>query len=106
MSYMQRLKAFFRRKFKPTIKGIGQKMSGHRIINSISDLDEILAELDIAVTVSDEELRRMFTTFSMKYPFKVPKTLTQMSTMKHNLIFMNASQLRPILQITNHQISM
>ena len=47
--------------------------SDHRIINSMGELDQILVEMDSAQAVSDDELRRVFQTFSMEFPLNVPK---------------------------------
>jgi len=44
-----------------------------RLVTSLSDLDDILLELDAAAAVSDDELRRVFTTFSMEFPLDLPK---------------------------------
>lgn len=43
----------------------------NRIVSTIEELDDILLELDAAAKVSDDELRRCFTTFSMEYPVNV-----------------------------------
>ena len=39
-----------------------------RILNTVEDLDTVLLELDSAAEASDDELRRVFKTFSMEYP--------------------------------------
>jgi SAM-dependent methyltransferase len=46
--------------------------AGPRAISSLSELDEILVELEAAAAISDDELRRVFTTFRMKFPIDVP----------------------------------
>lgn len=43
-----------------------------RIVRSLKELDIILKELDAAAAVSDDTLRRAFTTFSMEYPLGLP----------------------------------
>ncbi len=47
--------------------------SNFRYVSSLSELDEILQELDAAAAISDDELRRVFTTFAMKFPLDLPK---------------------------------
>lgn len=43
----------------------------NRIVSTVEELDDILLELDAAAKISDDELRRCFTTFSMEYPVNV-----------------------------------
>lgn len=44
----------------------------HVIINTLSELDVMLKKLDEAAAVSDDELRRVFRTFSMEFPLDLP----------------------------------
>lgn len=44
-----------------------------RMISSMRELDEILLEIDAAAAISSDEMRRVFTTFSMKFPLDLPK---------------------------------
>jgi 2-polyprenyl-3-methyl-5-hydroxy-6-metoxy-1,4-benzoquinol methylase len=44
-----------------------------RIITTLDDLDEALAECDRAARVSDDELRRVFQTFRLELPVRLPK---------------------------------
>ena len=44
-----------------------------RLVSSLSALDEILLELDAAAAISDDELRRVFTTFAMEFAHDLPK---------------------------------
>lgn len=44
-----------------------------RLVSSLSALDEILLELDAAAAISDDELRRIFTTFAMEFSLDLPK---------------------------------
>jgi len=39
----------------------------------LSELDDILGELDTAAAISDDEFRRVFTTFAMIFPLDLPK---------------------------------
>lgn len=43
-----------------------------RLVSSLDELDTILKELDAAAAISDDELRRSFTTFAMKFPLDIP----------------------------------
>lgn len=43
-----------------------------RVIETLAELDEILERLDEAAAISDDELRKGFTTFSMRFPLKLP----------------------------------
>jgi len=45
---------------------------GPRVIETLAELDEILEQLDEAAAISDDELRKGFTTFSMRFPLKLP----------------------------------
>jgi SAM-dependent methyltransferase len=46
--------------------------NGIRVVTSLSELDQIMQELDDAAAISDDELRRVFTTFKMEFPFDLP----------------------------------
>jgi protein-L-isoaspartate O-methyltransferase len=46
--------------------------SGIRVVSSLSELDQIMQELDAAAAISDGELRRVFTTFAMEFPVDLP----------------------------------
>ena len=48
------------------------KLAGRRSVASLEELDEILVELEDAAKVSDDELRRVFTTFAMEFPGDPP----------------------------------
>lgn len=50
-----------------------RRLTTTRILNSVEELDELLLELDEAAKISDDELRRRFTTFSMEYPANTEK---------------------------------
>lgn len=43
-----------------------------RVIKSLEQLDDILKEVDAAGKISDDELRRVFTTFRMEFPLQLP----------------------------------
>ena len=44
-----------------------------RILSTVEELDSILRELDSVAETSDDELRRLFMTFSMEYPVNAEK---------------------------------
>ena len=71
MSLREHVKRLFSTSFGRKHSGAREPMNGHRTVTSTSELDEILLELDAAAEVSDDELRRCFTTFSMEYPFQL-----------------------------------
>ncbi len=45
---------------------------GMRVIRTIDELDAMLVQLDAAAAISDDELRRVFTTFRMEFPLELP----------------------------------
>ena len=43
-----------------------------QVISTMNDLDAKLAECDVASKISDDELRRVFTTFQMDFSTQLP----------------------------------
>jgi 2-polyprenyl-3-methyl-5-hydroxy-6-metoxy-1,4-benzoquinol methylase len=46
--------------------------AGPAVIETLADLDAALRKLDAAAAISDDELRRAFETFSMRFPLDLP----------------------------------
>ena len=63
-----------------------------RILSTVEELDSILRELDSVAETSDDELRRLFMTFSMEYPVNAKKTLIRTNIRLRNPRFTSAYQ--------------
>ena len=57
----------------PLVESPAKSGGDFRHVSSLRELDEILLELDAAAAISDDELRRVFTTFAMKFPLDLPE---------------------------------
>jgi len=56
----------------PASERIRKNHKGCRVVHNLKELDHILKELDEAAAISDDELRRVFKTFRMEFPFSLP----------------------------------
>lgn len=61
-----------RRFFPAEETPVAAEPSKMRCVKSLGELDAILKELDAALAVSDDELRRVFKTFHMEFPLELP----------------------------------
>ena len=50
----------------------GYSASNPRIVSNLAELDEMLVMLDRAAAISDDELRKGFATFQMRFPMELP----------------------------------